>query len=177
MSVGRSAGGAASGDRRWAAPAHQRRRRHLRAGLRRRVRVRDVDGGERLSLERLDVAVRERAVRPVQRRSEAGEHRIRLAPLPTLLGVFWALLYPIWPGSSQRRVGRPQGHVLRRDGGDAAPHGEEARAVEPGRLGLRAPRGGEPHAVPLREQRDAGGRRSSVPDRSRVRPHAVLALR
>ena len=165
--------------RRGAAPAHQRRRRHLRAGLRGRVRVRHLDGrGASAGTTRC----RGRRARcssctaPIRSSRTSDSSGLRC---PTLFGVLWAapLSDLAWHRLERRRAAAQHGLVRRRDRGVLLATARRLGLSNAARLGLCAPRSGEPHAVPLREQRDAGGRRGTVPDRSRVLPHAVLALR
>ena len=102
-------------------------------------------------------------------------------PLPTLLNLPWAALYPVWPG---RRLPSGAASALR-----ARPcargRGGHPAASPAGRLGLPAGSAAsfallvslQPHAVPLRGHRHGRGRRRAVPDRRGVLPHAVLAHR
>ena len=166
---------------RWAAPAHRRRRRSsslLVFAV--AVRVRRVDGVARLPLGRRVLPVDERAVRPAQRRPEAGEHRIRLDAAAD---------------AAQPAVGGPVP--------DLAGRRLERRGVRPGERRRAAARRRRSCCSPARQlglprwigwafallvsfnpmlflyagNGMARGRRRSVPDRRRVLPHAVLAHR
>ena len=161
--------------------AHRRRRRHLRARLRRRS-SRSACGwprGASAGATRC-LPLGERAVRPAQRRSEARGHRLRLDAAARAAQRASGRRSIRSGRTSSRAASRPRSPRAACGGATAAMllhHGAAAGAAEPDRLGLRAARVGQPDAVPVRGQRDGGGRRRAVPDRRRVLPHAVLALR